>query len=156
MPVGEPPIHDVENVTGELKPPTEFTITFVDVLSPWVTAMVEEDGETEKSGGGAAATVTAATVTGTRTADVPGMLIVSCVVCVIPLPVAVIRSEYVPVDAVLDAVSVSVDVAELPGVTVTGLGRLMLTPAGVAPTHAVDKATCELNPFSEERTSETV
>ena len=77
MPTGEPPIQDVENVTGELKPPTEFTITFVDVLSPWVTAIVEEDGETEKSGAGAAATVTEAIVTGTRTVAVPGMLIVS-------------------------------------------------------------------------------
>lgn len=34
MPVGASPTHEVENVTGELKPPREFTSTLVDVLRP--------------------------------------------------------------------------------------------------------------------------
>jgi hypothetical protein len=34
MPVGALPTHEVEKVTGELNPPTEFTSTVVDVLRP--------------------------------------------------------------------------------------------------------------------------
>jgi hypothetical protein len=34
IPVGALPTQEVEKVTGELKPPIEFTITLVDVLRP--------------------------------------------------------------------------------------------------------------------------
>ena len=61
MPVGALPTHEVEKVTGELKPPSEFTSTVVDVLSPWITATVPEDGLIAKSG----------MDTGAKTAGVP-------------------------------------------------------------------------------------
>jgi hypothetical protein len=47
------------------------------------------------------------------------------------------------------------EVAAPPTGTVTGLGRLTLTPAGVAPTQASDNATCELKPLTDEIVNET-
>jgi hypothetical protein len=46
---------------------------------------------------------------------------------------------------------VRVEVAALPVGTVTGLGRLTLTPVGVVPTHEAAKLTGPLNPLMEER-----
>ena len=83
MPVGALPTQAAENATGELKPPTEFTITSVEVPSPWVVEIVEDEDDMEKSG---------AAATGTRTAGVPTMLIISWVECEIPPPVAAIKS----------------------------------------------------------------
>ena len=36
--------------------------------------------------------------------------------------------------------------------TVTGLGRLTVTPLGTTPVHPAVRATVELNPFSDENT----
>jgi len=66
MPVGALPTQDVENVTGALKLPTEFTTTLVPPLRPGIVDTVSVDGCTEKSGMGAAVGVT-----GARTAIEP-------------------------------------------------------------------------------------
>lgn len=50
----------------------------------------------------------------------------------------------------MSAFIVSVEVAVPPVGTVTGLGRLKLTPPGAVPTHAVPKLTWPLNPFIDE------
>ena len=56
-----------------------------------------------------------------------------------------------PVAGEFPAVNVRVEVvAPLVG-TVTGLGRLTLTPAGAAPTHEAARLTSPLNPLMEER-----
>jgi hypothetical protein len=49
-------------------------------------------------------------------------------------------------------VSVRVEDALPPAGTVTGLGRLTLTPLGAVPLHAADRLMGELNPFTEENT----
>jgi len=46
---------------------------------------------------------------------------------------------------------VRVDVAVPPVGTVTGLGRLTLTPVGVVPIHEADRVTGLLNPLMDER-----
>ena len=66
-PVGAAPSHDAEKLTGELNPPSEFTIIEVPPLRPGITATVAEDDSTEKSGD-------AATGTGARTDGVPAMV----------------------------------------------------------------------------------
>jgi len=63
------------------------------------------------------------------------------------LPVTI--SVYVPGTAAGVAVIVSVDVAALPDVGVTGLCRVKLTPPGLGPCQFADSATGELNPFFE-------
>jgi len=50
---------------------------------------------------------------------------------------------------VLSAVRVRVAVAVPPAGTVTGLGRMTLTPVGAAPTQEADKATSELKLFTD-------
>jgi hypothetical protein len=69
-PVGELPTQAAEKVTDEPNPPTEFTITSVEVLSPCVVETVGEDAATVKSG-------TAAT--GTRTVGVAAIATVTWV-----------------------------------------------------------------------------
>ena len=51
----------------------------------------------------------------------------------------------------MPAVSVRVEVAAPSVGTVNGLGRVMLTPAGVVPTHDAAKLTGPLNPLMDER-----
>jgi hypothetical protein len=58
----------------------------------------------------------------------------------------------VPVEGEVSAVSVRVEDALPPGGTVTGLGRVTVTPLGAIPLHAADKLMEELNPFTEENT----
>ena len=67
IPVGALPTQETEKDTGELKPPIEFTSTLVEVLKPWITATVPEDGEIEKSDA----------ATGARTIGVPPIATVS-------------------------------------------------------------------------------
>jgi len=66
MPVGALPTQDTENVTGELKPPREFTTIEVPPLRPGMVETVSEDGATEKSG-----IIAGAGATGARTVNVP-------------------------------------------------------------------------------------
>jgi hypothetical protein len=64
---------------------------------------------------------------------------------------AVTTNAYVPVEGELSAVNVRVEDALLPAGTVTGLGRLKVTPYGARPVQAADKLMVELNPFTDER-----
>jgi hypothetical protein len=57
----------------------------------------------------------------------------------------------VPVAGEFPAVKVRVVVVEPPVGTVTGLGRLTLTPAGAVPSHEAARLTSPLNPLMEER-----
>jgi len=81
IPVGLFPTQEVENVTGELNPPTELTITFVDPLRPGMTETVAELGAMLKSG--------AAAATGAKTDGVPAIAMLISVVCETVPPVAV-------------------------------------------------------------------
>jgi hypothetical protein len=67
MPVGALPTQDVEKLTGELKPPYEFTIMLVPTLSPGIVETVSEDELITKSG--------ALAVTGARTDGVPAIVV---------------------------------------------------------------------------------
>ncbi len=73
MPVGAFPTQDVEKATGELNPPTELTITFVEALRPGMTETVAELGAMLKSG--------AAAATGAKTEGVPAIATLISVVC---------------------------------------------------------------------------
>jgi hypothetical protein len=141
-PIGALPTQAAEKVTGELKPPTEFTMTFVDVPSPCAVEIVDEDGASVKSG--------AAAATGTSTIGVPAIATATWVECAIPPPVAVISSVKVPVEGELPAFNVNVDVPVPFAGTTTGLGRVAVTSAGTAPTQEVARSTCELKPLTEE------
>ena len=57
-----------------------------------------------------------------------------------------------PVEGELSAVRVRVEDALPPAGTITGLGRLTVTPLGAVPLHAADRLMEELNPFTEENT----
>ena len=69
MSVGALPTHETENVTGELNPWNESTITVVPVLSPGLRDSVSVVGLIEKSGSGP----TYEGVTGARTGGVPAI-----------------------------------------------------------------------------------
>jgi len=69
MSVGALPTQETENVTGELNPWNESTITVVPVLSPGLRDNVSVVELIEKSGSGP----TYAGVTGARTGGVPAM-----------------------------------------------------------------------------------
>ena len=83
-PVGAFPTQEVEKVTGELNPPTELTMMFVDALRPGITETVEVLGATLKSG--------AAAATGAKTDGVPAITTLISVVCETEPPVAVTAS----------------------------------------------------------------
>jgi hypothetical protein len=69
IPVGALPTQEVENVTGALKLPREFTTTLVPPLRPGMVETVSVDGCSEKSVIGAAVGVT-----GARTAIEPEIM----------------------------------------------------------------------------------
>jgi hypothetical protein len=140
MPVGALPTQETENVTGELKPPREFTVTEVPPLSPGIVDTVSEDGLTEKS----------ETTTGARTDGVPAIVTWIWVECESTLFVAVTMSVYVPVEGEGSAVRVRVEDALPPAGMVTGLRRLTVTPAGATPVQTSVRLTEELNPFIDE------
>ena len=56
-----------------------------------------------------------------------------------------------PVEGESPALSVRVEAAAPPVGTVTGLGRLKLTPVGAVPAHVAARLTSPLNPLMEER-----
>ena len=56
-----------------------------------------------------------------------------------------------PVDGELPAVRVSVEDAVPPAGTVTGVGRVTITPLGDSPLHVADRLIVELNPFTDEK-----
>lgn len=60
-----------------------------------------------------------------------------------------------PAGAESAAFKINVEVVVPLAGTVTGLGRITLTPDGAVPTQASVNATCELKLFTEETTSET-
>lgn len=62
------------------------------------------------------------------------------------------RSVYVPVDGVLSAVKTRVDDALPTEGTVTGLGRLTVTPSGAAPFQPAVRFTVELKPSTDAST----
>ena len=57
-----------------------------------------------------------------------------------------------PVEGEFPALSVSVEDAVPSGGTVTGLGRLTVTPVGATPVQAATRLTEELNPFMDAST----
>jgi hypothetical protein len=82
IPVGALPTQDVENVTGELKSPSEFTSTVVEVLNPCITETDAEEEATAKSG----------IETGAKTAGVPDTVTPMSVECATTPFVAVTMS----------------------------------------------------------------
>jgi len=139
IPVGEFPTHEPENVTAELNPPIEVIIMVVDPLRPWIIDTVVDDAVIEKSGARFALVVVVVVDVGTISTG-------TSTVCVNDPLVAVTLRVYVPVEAVLPALMVRVELAEPPGVGVIGLGKLKLTSAGAVPTHEAASPTCEVKP----------